>query len=200
VFNRRRTDADELSRRVEQLQVAALQCTIPGEAAAPYNRAGDLLLAVGDIEGAIELYGRAADSFIEADRFEAGMALCRKIIRTVPAVVRARCTLTWLVIGVGHTAEATRCAAEYAAVANLAGRERHARTHVRHMSALTADHAVRLALGECLLQLGDDIGANEVLGDVYSERNTGISRDLDASAVWQKVRMAALLGPNAQPS
>jgi tetratricopeptide (TPR) repeat protein len=196
---KQRSDSADLTRRVEQLQVAALQCTIPGEAAAPFNRAGDLLLAAGDVPGAIELYGRAIDAFIEADRFEAGIALCRKIIRTVPAVVRARCTLTWLAIGAGYTAEAIRSATEYVAYAEYRGRERHARQQLREMSAVADEHALRVALAECLIQLGDDEVANAVLGEVYSEQNSGRMRVRDAAEAWQRVRTAALQSLSARP-
>ena len=104
VFQRRRPSVD-IDRRVEGLQVEALQCMIPGEAATPLNQAGDLLMRAGDPAGALELYGQAVDSLVEADRFEAAMGLCNKIIRTVPHVVRARCTLAGLEIGAGFTGE-----------------------------------------------------------------------------------------------
>jgi hypothetical protein len=198
VFKRKAAPPD-IALQVERLQVEALQCSIPGDAAAPFNRAGDILLAAGDVAGAIESYGRAVDSYIEADRVEAAMALCRKIIRTVPEVVRARCTLTWLVIGAGYTAEAIQCAAQYATIAEYCGRERYARQHVRHMSEVADQHALRLVLGECLLQLGDDHAADEVLGAVYREQNTGIGRGRAAAEVWPRVRAAALLGPDVRP-
>jgi hypothetical protein len=198
VFKRKPAPPD-VALQVERLQVEALQCNIPGDGAAPFNRAGDILLAAGDVAGAIESYGRAVNSFIEADRIEAAMALCRKIIRTVPEVVRARCTLTWLVIGAGYTAEAIQCAAQYSTIAEYCGRVRHARQHVRYMSEIADQHALRLALGECLIQLGDDYAANEVLGAVYRERNTGIGRSRAVGEVWPRVRAAALLGPDVQP-
>ena len=69
VFQRRRPSVD-IDRRVEGLQVEALQCMIPGEAATPLNQAGDLLMRAGDPAGALELYGQAVDSLVEADRFD----------------------------------------------------------------------------------------------------------------------------------
>ena len=187
-----------MARRVEQLQVAALQCTIPGEAAALYNRAGDVLLSAQDVESALDLYGRAIDDFIEADRFDAAIALCRKVIRTVPAVVRTRCTLTWLSIGAGYTAQAADCVSQYSWVAEQTGRIIQAREHLRHMGMVATDESVRLAVGECLLLLGDDRGADTVFGSLFRERNGGPLAQPDPMTVLARIREAAMMRPGAQ--
>jgi hypothetical protein len=195
---KRRNVGDDLARRIDDLQVRALQCTIPGESAALFNRAGDLLLAENDMRGALELYGRAVDSFVEADRFEAGMALCKKIIRTAPEVVRARCTITWLVIGVGYTAEAEALAGEYVSFAERFGREIIARRQLKLMSSVAREHSLRIALGDYLLLLGDASSADEVFGSVYRERNGGPVPDGDPKDAWHVARRESLLGPKAQ--
>jgi hypothetical protein len=197
---KRRHDSHDLERRIAELEVAALQSTVPGAGAGPLNQAGDLLLAAGDIRGAVELYGRAIDSLVEADRFEAGMALCKKIIRTVPHVVRARCTLTWLAIGAGFTAEAAARVSDYVTAAELAGREAMAQLHVRHMGEVAEMHELRIILGECLLYLGDDVAANDMFGEVFAERNAGGQREIPMEQRWQDVRAAALLGPRRFPN
>jgi hypothetical protein len=195
---RKKPAEPSIAARVEQLQVAALQAGLPGEAAALYNRAGDLLLSTGDVDGAIELYGRAVDDFVEADRFDAGIALCKKIIRTIPAVVRARCTMTWLSIGAGYTAEAAACAVRYASAAEYAGSDTHARQHLRQMSSVAAEPTVRMVVGECLLQLGDEQGADAVFGEVFLERNRGAAAPRDSALALSRVREAALLRPGAR--
>lgn len=187
-----------MARRVEQLQVAALQCTIPGEAAALYNRAGDVLLGGNDLESALDLYGRAIDDFIEADRFDAAIALCRKVIRTVPAVVRTRCTLTWLSIGAGYTAQAADYATQYSWMADQTGRIAQAQEHLRYMGAVATDEAVRLAVGDCLLLLGDDRGADAVFGSLFRERNGAQPELPDPMMVLARVRQAAMLRPGSQ--
>jgi hypothetical protein len=192
LFERRRPNND-LARRVEGLQVEALQCMIPGEAATPLNQAGDLLLRAGDPMGALELYGQAVDSLIEADRFEAAIGLCNKIIRTVPQVVRARCTLAWLSIGAGFTGELPVRVGEYVSAAERTGREMFALRHLRQMADLVDVHDVRILLGEYLLYLGDDVAANNLFGDVYNERNSGQQRTIDIEERWRGVREAALL-------
>ena len=196
---RRKHDSFDLDRRLEELQVAAMQSTLPGSAAGPLNQAGDLLLAAGDISAAVEFYGRAVDALVEADRHEAGMALCKKIIRTVPRVVRARCTLAWLAIGAGFTAEAAARVGDYVNAAEHAGRETLALAHLRRMGAVAEMHELRMVLGEYLLYLGDDRGANDVFGEVFFERNRGGHRSLDMEERWQNVRTAALLGPQKFP-
>jgi tetratricopeptide (TPR) repeat protein len=195
---RKKPPETSIATRVEQLQVAALQAGLPGDAAALYNRAGDLLLGAGDLEGAIELYGRAVDDFVEAERFDAGIALCRKIIRTLPAVVRARCTMTWLAIGAGYTAEAASCAVQYTSAAERAGRDRHARLHLRQMGNVAAEHSVRIAVGECLLHLGDDQASEAVFGEVFTERNRLDAPRRDVALILSRVREAALLSPGAR--
>jgi hypothetical protein len=192
VFQRRRPPED-IQRRVEGLQVEALQCMIPGEAATPLNQAGDILLRTGDPAGALELYGQAVDSLIEADRFEAAMGLCNKIIRTVPQVVRARCTLAWLAIGAGFTGELGSRVGEYVSAAEACGRETIAQRHVRLMADMVEIHDVRIMLGEYLLHLGDDRAANRLFGEIYTERNTGTQRAVAQEDRWRGVRQAALM-------
>ncbi|CAN5636570.1 hypothetical protein BH23GEM10_BH23GEM10_02520 [soil metagenome] len=192
MFSDRGSDAKEVRRLVETLQVAALQSTFPGDAAAPLNKAGDLLLQSGDLRGALELYGSAVDSMIEADRQEAAAALCRKIIRTAPDVVRARCTLAWLAIGAGFSGELATRLVEYIAAAEGSGRQDFARQEVRRMGEHSSPHGIRLILGEFMLALGDDAAADELLGAVYRERNTGVKPDIDAQECWGQVRSALL--------
>jgi hypothetical protein len=197
---KRKHDSIDLERRIEELQVAALQSSVPGTAAGPFNQAGDLLLAAGDIMGAVEFYGRAVDALVEADRFEAGMALCKKIIRTTPRVVRARCTLAWLAIGAGFTAEAAARVGDYVTAAELAGREALAQLHLRRMGAVAEMHELRMILGEYLLYLGDDRAANDVFGEVFLERNRGDRRTVNLEERFENVRVAALLGPRRFPN
>lgn len=192
MFSDRGTEAKEIRRQVETLQVAALQSTFPGDAAAPLNKAGDLLLQAGDLRGALELYGSAVNSMIEADRQEAAAALCRKIIRTAPDVVRARCTLAWLAIGAGFSGELATRLVEYITAAEGSGRQDFARQEVRRMSENASMHGIRLILGEFMLALGDDAAADQLLGAVYRERNMGVEQDIDAQEAWGQVRSALL--------
>jgi hypothetical protein len=191
-FKRRSSEPIDIRYRIEALQVAALRSTMPGEAAAPLNQAGDLLLSTGDMAAALDLYGRAVDNMIEADRYEAAMGLCRKIIRTVPEVVRARCTLAWLAMGAGFTAELDARLIDYVLAAERAGREALARREVLRMSSRVELQDVRIMLGEYLLFLGDAEAANTLFGQVYRERNAGAEPPIDAQQRWNSVREALL--------
>ncbi|HEX6133889.1 MAG TPA: hypothetical protein VFZ24_07995 [Longimicrobiales bacterium] len=170
----------------------ALQAMIPGEAATPLNQAGDLLLRSGDAVGALELYGQAVDSLVEADRFEAAMGLCNKIIRTVPHVVRARCTLAWLAIGAGFTGELPVRVGEYVSAAEAYGRETMAQKHLRLMAEVVDVRELRVMLGEYLLYLGADRLANDLFGEIYTESNAGRQRMIDIEQRWRGVREATL--------
>src|SRR5690606_12417806 len=150
--------------------------------------------------GALELYGQAVDSLVEADRFEAAIGLCNKIIRTVPHVVRARCTLAWLAIGAGFTGEVPVRVGEYVSAAEANGRETLAQKHVRLMADVVDVPELRIMLGEYLLYLGADRTANELFGEVYSERNTGQQRTIDIEQRWRGVREAALMNLRKGPT
>lgn len=194
LFKRRSDEGavEAVLQRVERLQVEALQCSVPGEASVALNQAGDLLMRTGDMMGAIEMYGRALDNLVEADRFEAATALCRKIIRTAPGVVRARCTLTWLAIGAGFTGEVEQRVSDYVVAAEFAGRELAAAQQLKRMSSIVGVHDVRLVLGEQLLYLGDAEGADRLFGQVFEERNRGDQQVVDMEQRWRDVRRAAL--------
>src|SRR4051812_22569916 len=99
-------NAQDLQAQLEDLERQAQAAHGPGGAATYYNRAGDLLVDAGRVSNALEFYGEAIDTHVKADRFEPAAALCRKVIRLVPAVVRTRCTLTWLALGDGFDGDA----------------------------------------------------------------------------------------------
>jgi tetratricopeptide (TPR) repeat protein len=192
---KRQAERTDLIRLVDRLQVEALQCVHPGEAAARFNRAGDLLLATGDYSSALECYGRAVDALIDGDSVRGGMAICRKIIRVVPQVIRARCTLTWLVIGAGYAGDVLRHAADYVTHADLSGERRRALNQIRLMTSVAPDPAMRVALAECMIALGDDLSADAVLGEVYREKDQGMPREWDAEGLWAQVRKAVVVTP-----
>lgn len=143
----------------------------PGGAATFYNQAGDMLVDAGRVTNALEYYGEAIDTHVKADRFEAAAALCRKVIRLVPAVVRTRCTLTWLALGDGFDGDAQSHLSRYVDAAMEAGRTDIVLTQVRRMATIAGTESLRLFLAEMLLTLGDETGADHLFGAVYRERN-----------------------------
>jgi Flp pilus assembly protein TadD len=91
-------------------------------------------------------------------------------VRVLPHVVRARCTLSWLAMAKGLSAEAQQFVREYAQAADSAGTENLASRHLRTMVNLTEDAELCWTLGDVLLWLGDDIGADRSFGIAHELR------------------------------
>ena len=172
LFNRSKNNPiRDLQAQLNELEANAQSAHGPGGAATYYNRAGDLLVDAGRVMNALEYYGEAIDTHVKADRFEPAAALCRKVIRLVPAVVRTRCTLTWLALGDGFDGDAQTHVEKYIEAATGAGRTDIVLTQLRRMSTVAGSESLRLYLGDKLLSLGDATGADHLFGAVYRERN-----------------------------
>lgn len=159
-----------VARDVESLECQA-RSAAPDSRAHLYNRIGDLCVKSGDIGRALSYYGRALDVYLETGYFDAGAAMCRKMIDASPEVVRARCTLAFLTLGKGLRQDALKQITDYVDAAQRQGQEELAIERLRLMAGVTDDQEIRLLLGEYLTELGDAETANEVLGAVYAERN-----------------------------
>ena len=185
-----------LGEQLRDLERRAKTAHGPGGAATYLNQAGDLCLAAGQLSDALGYYGRAIDVHVQADRFDAAGAVCRKVIRTEPGVIRARCTLAWLALGSGHEADARDHTQLYLRQAEAAGRELLALAQVRRMAAVAESEDLRFFLGEVLLDLGDGSAADDVFGSILRERNRLDRRaPIDAEERWSTAREAALQGP-----
>ena len=90
-----------LDKRLQSLEQQA-DIALPGFDAQFFNRAGDLCVESGDRPRALHYYGRAIDAYLRAGRYNAGGAVCRKLLRVSPGAVRARRKQ------IGLMAEATR--------------------------------------------------------------------------------------------
>jgi hypothetical protein len=195
-FNRSNKPAkDDLRVRLDELEQQAQGAHGPGGAAIYYNRAGDLLVEAGRVSNALEYYGEAIDTHVKADRFEPAAGLCRKVIRLVPAVVRTRCTLTWLALGDGFDTDAQTHMAHYVRAATDAGRDDVVLTQIRRMSTVAGTDSLRLYLAELLLMMGDATGADHLFGAVYRERNLlDPRRNIQSDERRYTARRAALQG------
>jgi hypothetical protein len=172
LFNRsKHNPIRDLQAQLNELEANAQAAHGPGGAATYYNRAGDLLVDAGRVMNALEYYGEAIDTHVKADRFEPAAALCSKVIRLVPSVVRTRCTLTWLALGDGFDGDAQTHVEKYIEAATGAGRTDIVLTQLRRMSTVAGSESLRLYLGDKLLSLGDATGADHLFGAVYRERN-----------------------------
>jgi hypothetical protein len=195
LFNKAKRAESDIKTKLDDLERRAQDAHGPGGAAVFYNQAGDLLVDAGRVSNALEYYGTAIDTHVQADRFEAASALCRKVIRLVPAVVRTRCTLTWLALGDGFDGDAQSHLSRYIDAAVNAGRNDIVLTQLRRMSTVAGAESLRLYLAEMLLMMGDETGADHLFGAVYRERNAlSPKRTVPADERRFAARRAALQG------
>jgi|CeladaMinimDraft_18_1061708.scaffolds.fasta_scaffold00039_13 tetratricopeptide (TPR) repeat protein len=184
-----------LAEELEELERQAREAS-PGYDAQLYNRAADLCLNAGDRATALKYLGRAIDAYLDTGRFNAAAVLCHKVLRISPEAVRARSTLTWLALGQGDVEGAERALADYVTAAQRAGQEVLAMKLLRMMAEATPSQRLREALAFWLMDLGDHDGADQVLGEVYAERN-GLRppRPEDQGRRWMTVLRATTMGP-----
>lgn len=190
----READLDARLRQLESLAYAANQ---DGNDAPYFNQAGDLCVAARQPIDALQYYGQSIDSYVRADRFNAATAVCKKVIRLSPMVVRARCTVAWLAIGKGFVPEAQEFIDHYLVAAARAGREVLARHQVRRMSMVADAEPLRMFLAHRLLELGEDRTSDLLFGLVLRDRNRdGRRRLTDPGRRWLEARRCALMSPS----
>jgi tetratricopeptide (TPR) repeat protein len=153
-------------------------------AARLYNRAGDLYLQCGDTSGALERYGRSIDSYMQLGEYDHAIAVCRKVLRLVSGVVRARCTLAWLCIGKGFLDIAREEIEAYTHAAKETGHAAIAAQQLRLMARYVGGRSFREFVADRLEELGDVTGAER----------TRATLDEPAEAIgWNPIVFAALL-------
>lgn len=192
-LRRRREDAPV--NRLSQEIVAAeqgLSTATPDTRATLYNRLGDLSVKAGQKQRALFYYGRSIDAYLEIGHFDPAAALCRKVIRLEPAVVRARCTLALLSLGKGMLRDAEQELKSYVRAAERAGQEGLASERLRLVAEAAQDHEIRLKIREHLLNLGDERGADEVLRAVFAEGEREEGEPGDAGVRWERLLRAAV--------
>ena len=160
-----------------------------------FNSAGDLCARAAREKLALRYYGDSVNTYLKLGRYDAAVAVCRKLIRTSPSVVRTHCTLAWVALGRGLLADARQYVRAYADAAVRMGCEELAITQIKRMAEATTDVETRASFGEQLIALGDSKSADHLLGTVYRQRN-GIPGQLPAEPwpVTTAIR-AALASP-----
>lgn len=181
----RRTSASRaaLRRQIERIE----KCADPADVttlARLWNRLGTMAESEGDPE-ALACFGRAIDAYLEAGYFDAAAAMCRRLIRLHPEVVRARCTLAFLSIGRRHLGDAVQEITEYTMASKRTGTERLAVSRLRMMGEATADPGVRRRIAGALAELGDEEGRDEML--------VPIDEATDDGKRWERLLAVALL-------
>lgn len=190
-----RKSEDQLDARIDELLTPSFHNAGAHPEAAAFNTAGDLCSEAGLPGRALSYYGLGIDAYMKQERWDSAAAICRKVLRLSPTAVRARCTLAWLAIGKGLSAEAQSQIRGYVRAAMMAGRDSLAVSQLKRMGDSVANLGVRQVVAELLLDLGADRAADHLFGVVYGERNFQ-RRPMDmGEMLWPTVRRAALLGP-----
>ncbi|MGQ0560641.1 MAG: hypothetical protein ACT443_02055 [Gemmatimonadota bacterium] len=175
-----------LSAMLRGMEARAKQAEYPDQRARILNLAGDLCFDAGVRERALGYYGRAIDIQITHHDYTAAVAICQKIMRLTPEVVRARCTLAWMAIARGLIQEAQSRISDYKLAAETAGQARLARAHLLMMAEVSDDRDLLLTIAECLIELGDAENADRVYGAAfgcaYQHRMSG-----DSDERWRTV-------------
>ncbi len=157
------------------------------EAARLLNRAGDLYLVKGDRPNALKRYGDAIDAYLQSGEYDNAMAVCRKIIRVVPEVIRTRRTLAWLCLGKGFLEIAREHIDAYTVASLEADLAPLAAQHLLLMAQYVDRSEFRNFLSDKLEQLGDEEAARRVRS---GEATEGVR-----AAGWTPVVFAAMLTP-----
>ena len=141
----------------------------PTERARILNLAGDLCFDAGQRERALVYYDQAIDIYLALGMYASVAAVCQKLVRLSPNIVRARCTLAWMAIARGQAREARQRIADYANAAMPQDDHRLARGHLRMMAEVADSPDVLEAVAEALLTLGDQRGAERVYAAASGE-------------------------------
>lgn len=177
------TPEEDLARLEEELR----QIGQGRDCARLANRAGDLYLVKGDRDRALRRYGMAIDNYLHAGEYDNAMAVCRKIIRVVPEVIRTRRTLAWLCLGKGFLEIAREHIDAYVQASREAGLNSLAHQQILLMAQFVDRPEFRHFLADKLAELGDHAAADSV--------RQGHAKDAVRSAGWSAVVFAAMLTP-----
>lgn len=152
-----------------------------------WNQLATLAESEGDRE-APTYFGQAIDAYLEAGYFSAAAAMCTRLIRLHPEVVRARCTRAFLAIGRKQFADAMQDIAEYTLASKRTGTERFAIPRLRLMAEATSDAGVRRRIAIALGELGDEEGREQVQISIHQPEEAA-----DDARRWERLLAVALL-------
>jgi hypothetical protein len=177
---------------------AQLEVATPQRRPQLFNRLGDALTRSGDRQAALEAYGHGIDGYLENGYFDAAGALCGKVIGSHPEVVRARCTLAFLLLGKELFADAEQQIRGYVAAARSRGSQAAAVARLHQMAVATESLEIRALLAEMLQELGDAQGADQVMSRPIHRQDPVLAPPMDE----QRERWSRLLRVhiNAVPS
>jgi tetratricopeptide (TPR) repeat protein len=174
----------ELEVVLPSMERRAERALLPDERARIINLAGDLCFDAGAREKALGYYDRAIDTYLSAGLYASAVAVCQKIVRLTPEVIRARCTLAWLAIARGMLNESRDRIQEYADAAARLQDSRLAWGHLRMMAEVCESQEVLQTVADALLQLGDVRGADRVYGAAFGQQELSRKLPDDPQRRW----------------
>ena len=149
-------------------------------------RAAQLCASAGDVPGALQYYGRAVDAYLSIGNGREAEILCRRIIELKPDVVRARRTLSLILLGRGDMVGASEQIREYVAAARAAGQEELTIRQLRLMAELTQDPRLR----ENLLAQCRELGATTPARDEAVRPVSHHALEAEAGRWMSAIRLA----------
>jgi len=112
-----------------------------------YNRVGDILVKIGDYEGAVEHYQRATDLYLEAELQNNAIAVCKKVARHLPGRNEVYLRMGQIRASQGFLVDARENFLIYAANVEQAGDTEEALRALIEFAALAPeDTEIRLAV------------------------------------------------------
>src|SRR5690606_15405658 len=179
-------DLDSILPRMERRAENSL---FPTERARILNLAGDLCFDAGQRERALWYYDQAIDIYLALGMYASVAAVCQKLVRLSPNIVRARCTLAWMAIARGQSREARQRIADYAAAAMPQEDHRLARGHLRMMAEVADSPDVLEAVAEALQMLGDQRGAERAFAAASGSDLAGRKLPDQPDRRWEVVQI-----------
>jgi hypothetical protein len=153
-----------LEESLQELAAQAREQLAPEQRARLMNNAGDLCYEAGQYDRALLYFDAAIDFYIAAARFAASAAICEKLLRLRPRIIRAHCTLAWLAIARGLDDEAAQRIEEYGEAALRLERPAVAHRQLRAMAEVVDSEGILEAIAHALLKLGDAVSADRIFG------------------------------------
>jgi tetratricopeptide (TPR) repeat protein len=161
-----------------------------------YNRVGDLLLRLGNVEEAVKYYGRAVDLYAEGGFLNNAIALCNKILRHDPGQSTVHYTLGRISAQKGFRSDAKQHFLEYAGRMQRAGDLDESFRALKEFADLCPDQDdIRLMLAEQLTRQGRTEEAIEQL-QLLHEKLVADGRTSEARAAAERL---VALDPAAAP-
>jgi tetratricopeptide (TPR) repeat protein len=140
-----------------------------------YNRVGDILVKIGDYEGAVEHYQRATDLYLEAELPNNAIAVCKKVARHLPGRNEVYLRMGQIRASQGFIVDARENFLIYAANVEQAGDTEEALRALIEFAALAPeDTEIRLAVAQQLEQHGrNDEAIDQLVAGYRTLRGRG---------------------------